>query len=226
MPRTDRTQAKDAFYTVPRAEWRFGPGIDATRKRCLEAAESYGSIVSQIERQARLISHGREKGKKGNYFRAWVTLSVPQDTVDRFHNSASGYRAQYYRSTHWGERANEYTLNRLAGPIVGLLNGVAKRTCPLWWVERSLLDPAAKIWIHQGRWLRFARLDDRQLRVARWMEHLGSVDANIRKKALWASLTPREFRIDVKGGFLSLSGERREHFKPGRSDDLHRLGFT
>ncbi len=227
MSRTPPPTPGEPFYTVPQGEWLLGSGIGAARRRRLEGAEPYGTLVDLIGRQAGLIDHRRQKAKQGNLFRICLTLSVAPGTVDRFHNSASGYRAQYYHSAGNGKRANAYTLQHLTPRILALLTGNARRTCPLWWVERSLLDATAKVWIHQGRWLRLSSLADRQLRMARWAKHETSSDRKLRKRAIWASLTPsQECRIDVKGGFLSLAGKHGESVKPERAREIRRFGFT
>lgn len=147
---------------------------------------------------------------------------------DQFHNSKCGYRAQYFHSICNGEAANAYTLLTLAPRIKQLLTGHEKRTCPWWWVEKSLLDGEAKVWIHQGAWLRQRRNSDRNLHVPRWRAKCGSSDSSCRKKALWGSLTPAdEPNLDIKGGFLDLQGTPLGNsLKPSRSTDIHNYGFT
>jgi hypothetical protein len=144
--------------------------------------------------------------------------------VDLFHNAATGYRAQYYQSVRTGEAANRYAVHQLAARAIALLGGAQKRTCPLWWVERSLLHREAKVWIHQGPWLRLARRSDRNLRVKRWL----SSNPRNRKRRVWASLTPAsETRIDLKGAPLTLDGRRfAKSVKRNRSKDIHGVGYT
>ena len=67
------------------------------------------------------------------------TLKVDRSTVDLFHNSWSGYRAQYYRGVRIGERANDYALKKLTPRIKELLAGHEERTCPGWWVGREII---------------------------------------------------------------------------------------
>ena len=150
------------------------------------------------------------------------------ETVDMFHNSVCGYRAQYYYSIKNGKRANRYAIDLLAPRITGLLSGANKRTCPLWLVEKSLSDFHAKIWIHQGRWLRSESHNDQNLRVERWLHKQSSASKKIRKKARWASLAPDvEMRLELKGAYFTFDRKPLgKSTKPNRGNDIHKYGFT
>jgi hypothetical protein len=118
-------------------------------------------------------------------------------------------------------------VTRLVPLVLDRLDGRLKRTCPAEWFEKSLLDPDAKVWIHQGLWWRHAKVGDHHLRVTRWFEQESSPDPDRRAKARWAALTPdKETRIDVKGAFLSLSGVPLGSLKPDRALNINQLGFT
>jgi hypothetical protein len=94
-------------------------------------------------------------------------------------------------------------------------------------MEKSLLAPTAKIWIHQGAWLRANARRERRLFVKRWVKAQADRDKERRKKARWAMLTPSsEVCLELKGGFVSLSGMPVGSLKESRSRDLHELGFT
>ena len=94
-------------------------------------------------------------------------------------------------------------------------------------MEKSLLDAAAKIWIHQGAWLRANARRERRLFVKRWLKAQSDKDKERRKKARWSMLTPcSEACLELKGGFVSLSGVPAGSFKETRSQELHELGFT
>ena len=182
-------------------------------------------IVRSIAKQASVLTHKR-KGIRDfrGYYRAEVTLQMPAQTVDLFHNSAAGYRAQYYSSAETGEKANEYAVRQLFKRVMQILNGKHKRTCPPWWMEKSLLHPKAKIWIHQGRWLLIARLSERNLFVKRWLDS----NPTKKKRRLWATLTPmNETRIDLKGAPLTLTGRNlNKRLKRKRSQDIYAVGYT
>jgi hypothetical protein len=210
------------------SEWQFVDDMPRAQRERLTGRLVYEDIVARLVREARLAYYRRERARaQAEFFRVHVTLAVNASTVDLFHSAPAGYRAQYYRDPALGDEANAFALRQLAPRIVELVKDNPKQTCRLPWIERSLLDRDAKIWIHQGLWLRHARREDRQLAVARWIEAQESSRANRRKKAIWASLTPaRETMIDVKGGFIALSGDRLGTLKRTRAREIHEVGFT
>jgi hypothetical protein len=123
-----------------------------------------------------------------------------------------------------GEAANEYAVGQLAPRIIELLDCRQKRTCPLGWVKESLHHPEAKLWIHQGPWLRLGRETDRNLAVERWLRYRWDKQ----RKDHWASLTPEdETRIDLKGAPLTLEGRPYgRSLKPNRGEHIHCAGYT
>jgi len=221
-----RTKTKvTAFVRVAANEWHLCLPIHGRRRRRLLYGPSFRSIVRRIARLGRVVNlkHAALRKARG-YYRVDVTLALAARTVDLFHSSAAGYRAQYYRSVTIGEAANHYLIERLTPGILKYLQRVGLRSCPPWWVEKSLRGSEAKAWIHQGPWLRQARRSDRNLFVSRWLAH-GARDP---KRQLWATLTPRgETRIDLKGAPLTRDGKYlRRHLKPNRSKDIRDLGYT
>ena len=220
--------SRSGFSSLSVDQWQLSAELSAERRSRLSRGPSFERTVERIAREMELLSISREQARrKPGYFRILVTLKVDPSTVDLFHNGARDYRAQYYSSIRTGERANVYALKILARRIVELSQMRPKRTCPPNFVARSIANPDAKLWIHQGHWLRHARLPDSRLFVARWMKQQRSPDAKQRKKARWASLAPGvECRIDIKGAYFRLDGAPLGSLKPGRSSEIHRLGFT
>jgi len=213
------------FVRISPSEWVLDGKIRGRRRHQLLRGLGFAGIVSQVGKQATILTHSRKRIRDHpDYYRVEITLRVPPRTVDLFHNSAAGYRAQYYRSAAVGMTANQYAVRRLVPRITKSLKEMPKRTCPLWWVEKSLRNSEAKLWVHQGRWLRSPRKSDQNLLVKRW---LGSNPAK-RNRRLWVTLTPRkETQIDLKGGPLTLSGEQlTKPLKSGRSKDIHTVGYT
>jgi len=210
------------FARIPSSVWQLRGSMRAL------ASPGYARIVQRIAKEASVTDHRREKASsKRGYFRARVILSCSAGAISLFHNASTGYRAQYYSSVACGEHANAFTLRLLVPRVRKLLDGCAKRTCPWRWIESSLLDPAAKVWIHQGSWLRYARGKDRNLEVPRWLAAQTSRNRKRRRKARWSTLTPRNERhLELIGGFLSLDGTSLGSLKPTRSRDLYELGFT
>ncbi len=223
------SRSSTGFVRISQGEWRLSDCMDRRRRRRLQSETTYEQIIWRVIDEATVLEHKREEAcLKPGFFRVVVTLKVEPETVDLFHNSAAGYRAQYYLAASNGDCANAYALKQLAPRIRKLVDGQAKRTCPCWWVEKSLLDANAKLWIHQGHWLRHAKRNDRHLRVLRWIDQQACRDSDRRKKAVWASLTPnQEARLELKGGFLECETDKPlGSLKSTRAQDIHELGFT
>ena len=219
-------RSKKAFAAIPADTWRHQSNRHGQR---LLKRVTYDQIIAKIVDEARVVFHKRERARKNTeYFRALVTIEVHPSTVDLFHSSASGYRAQYYHSVALGEFANRYAIQRLVPRVLDLLKGHEKHTCQRPWLEMSLGSDDAKVWIHQGHWIRYARAEDRILRIERWVhEESCCPDPEGRKKARYAALTPSaESRIDLKGAFFTLTGQPLGTLKPTRAWDIHDLGFT
>ena len=216
------------FGTAPDTKWHLTQNVGAARKRRL-LETSFANIVQQITKQARLHGYGRQKSKVyPDSKRVRIKLVLPPQTVDLFHNGAGGYRAQYYLGIQQGEAANRYIIDCLLEKLKWMCSDQPKRGCCWEFIEASLRDPDAKVWVHQGLWMRHKRIDDRNLVVEAWLRNGNTL--NLRKKAIpiWAQLTPDgETRLDLKGGcvndkFHSIGVQ----LKPFRSKELHELGYT
>src|ERR1051326_7050118 len=128
------------FVHVSSQQWLLRDEIAPERGRRLLHGPTFQEIVSQIIKGSTISNHKRAALRCcPGYFRVEVTLEMSASIVDLFHSSAGGYRAQYFHSVKNGEAANEYAVQQLVPRVVELLNGRQKRTCALWWVERSLL---------------------------------------------------------------------------------------
>jgi hypothetical protein len=193
--------------------------MPSARRRLLLAGPSFKGIVCQIRDSASIASVRRERVRSHpSFYRPVIVLKLPPTLVDLFHNFAAGYRAQYYCGVRMGEWANTYAVRTVAVRVRQLVDRFGKRTCPSWWVARSLMNSEAKLWIHQGAWLRHAKRSDRLLRVQRWL-------CDTRP---WAALTPHEeSRLVVKGAPLTLRGTPlARSLKPSRAAEIHERGFT
>lgn len=229
MQRTVESRSSEKkFFRASPEDWKFGDSVQSGRVQRLHNSPSYEEILSRISKHGQVLFHKREQARdEPSYFRVVVRLNVKGVAIDLFHNSASGYRAQYFHNTELGECANLVALAWLAPIAVKAAKEQPKRTCPAWWVAKSLLDSSAKVWIHQGLWLHHAKSEDQQLFVDRWLKQQASSDANRRKKAIWSSLAPsNESQLVLKGGFLTLEGEPLGSLKAMRAKNLHELGFT
>jgi hypothetical protein len=218
------------FVCVPKDEWRLAPSIGGARRQRLLGGTPFEEIIDSIARRARIVFHKRSRSKRRtDFYRVEMIMKLNRRTVDLFHNSQCGYRAQYYNHIDTGESANRYAIQQILHTLKSsLVTNKLKPTCPWLWVERSLLDSEAKVWVHQGPWARWKQIADRAMRIARWKRHLHSPESCERRLALLGSLAPaQESRIDIKGGFISLRGDPLgESLKPNRGWQIHELGYT
>lgn len=219
--------AMTCFACITEDEWRLSPAICCERRRRLMSGMPYEDIVDRIVSQAEIVCHKRQRSSNHSGSRFYVRLRVRPETVDLFHNSHCGYRAQYYDTPEKGECANRYLIDHLMPRLRVILREDWKRTCPPDWVEASLSAQSAKVWIRQGRWLRRNAIVDRNLCIVRWSAGLNNGNDRHRKLARWAILTPIETMLVVKGGWLDnaglpIAGCR----KPCRSQELYQRGFT
>ena len=115
-------------------------------------------------------------------------------------------------------------VSRLAARVLTLLSKSRPQTLALEWLERSLAHPEAKVWIHQGHWLRMRRVGDRNLRVVRWTQ----AELHHPMQRVWATLTSAdEPCITLTGAPCTLGGDfLSKPLKPDRAMNLHERGYT
>src|SRR5207247_2371391 len=139
------------------------------------------------------------------------------------------YRAQYYKSVRMGEKANKLLVSALMPLVLKWLARTPKRTCSLDWVRESLSRPSAKVWIHQGHWLRYSNNAERCLSAKRWANQDPASLCKCQKRKLrYGGLCPaRETRINLMGAFLTLVDNPSEFVvKSDRGRDIHEFGFS
>lgn len=216
------------FHRVGTDEWRLADSVGPRRLDHLTDGPGYCEIIDQVAKSIVSLVYRREILKEDKRFsRLVATLSCASPIpVDLFHNSAAGYRAQYYIKPELGESANCYAAAKLAGIIAAKMRINRRRGYPLKWSDLSIHDSGAKVWIHQGRWLRAPDAKFKQLQVDRWRV-LPTLTPEERKRARYSQLTPWiENRIDFKGVFVSRDGELFGTLKPNRAMHIHKHGFT
>ena len=216
------------FQHVSPEDWLISSTADALRTKSLLCSPSFNSIVSLILSSIVSVKFARQRCKGDqNYFRIVATIECSSfAVVDMFHNSSSGYRAQYFLSTELGDFANRYIVQKIGERLHSELISTPKRSCSSAWADASIQDPDAKVWIHQGRWLRYQSNADKLLHVDRWRTDHAKDQKSI-KRARYSQLAPAsEKYIDFKGGFVSLDGRSLGTLKPDRALHIHRNGFT
>lgn len=215
------------FYSAPEHEWILSDALRHDGREYLWGKQTFEQITEQIVSEAVIIKTRNEFLKFDNglcrdYKRTKVILLLNKATVDLFHNSKNGYRAQYYYSIENGEAANSYLLEKLSC----LIFRQKSNDC----LMPSLMHPDAKIWIHEGIWLRppGGMKIHRNLNVARWCKET-------EKWAHWSKLTPLEEKIEIKGAYLNKDGnevpkelvsEFRMKASAIRSKRLYKYGYT
>jgi hypothetical protein len=211
------------FVRIPHEVWRQ----DVSGRRAAQfRTATFEAIVRQLEREAVVEHLWSESRENGSGRRGCATFVASAAAIDLFHSAPAGYRAQYFQSEAHGEAANAAALSVLAQALDRTIPH-AKSNWLRRWAAVSFSASHAKVWIHQGLWIRHRTLSDRCLSVSRWATEQQAIGSRERKLCLWASLCPtRETRLVVKGGYLLPDGRPGGDSKPGRSRELHRYGFT
>ena len=213
------------FDRASRYAWILSDSVKGWRRRRLLRPVSIEGIVENLRRNSRVECVRRERASGGQAgHRSVVVLRATARVLDQFFNSCSGYRAQYLVRPTLGNKANRYVICEMLPKVLAAITSESKRA----FVEASLAHPWAKVWIHQGAWLRRARRKDRVLLVDSWQAELRARDRDRRKLARWGTLAPKnETRFMIKGGFVH-GINRVKSGKPPlvRARELHELGFT
>jgi len=226
------------FSQVPREQWRFAKGFPASRRHHLQESPTYEEIVDgvlkafEIERVFAETPNAKNlhsiTARKAGVRRVVIRLKSDAWWIDLFHNSSGGYRAQFWHSVVLGETANQFIINKLM-PAARSLMDQGPLSHRVESIREASLKPAEmKVWIHQGLWCRFRRLDDRVLEVPRWHENRESDDKRAKKLATYASLAPdNETLLELIGKWVYPGGNEwcPEKGKK-RSLEIHQYGFT
>lgn len=219
---------RSEFVKLQDSVWRLNRArLGEARYYRLTRDGTFEQLVTELLEHVYISDHKRQRSDDGKHYRVILKLEVPCEIIDEFHNSAFGYRAQYYQNKNLGERANKFVVDKLVAAILKT-NIIWKRTINSAWLRLSLEGLDTKVWIYQGMWLRRKNTGDRNLLVERWQNNKGTnIFNDTDKKIVWGSLTPREeHRLILKGTFITLQGASAEPKKIGRSSELYELGFT
>lgn len=226
-------QAINRFSRIDDDRWVVDASVEPVRRRRLLQAPSFDRLVGEMLRGAKVEalkweSAPKRNGRREPGRRYVIKVRVDPARLDLFFNSSSGYRAQFLAGAQLGRRADRHVLDVAMRELASQLASRYGPAHPQASVEASIAHPRAKVWIHQGLWLRFARRDDRVLKVAAWQTRLESDDKNRRKKARWGMLAPdAESLLLLKGAYFDGGTPLDIGKSPAaRSRDLHELGFT
>jgi hypothetical protein len=184
--------------TLPPTIWLLDASIaDPDRRQALfprpfdeTVAELCNAVSVKATRSERMKSWS---GPSPLPQRVSVVLEVCQgNLVDVFHNSAAGVRAQCLHTVELGTSALEYARDRLREKAVQLIQARPHGAIPKDLIAQSLGQSSTMVWIHQGHWVRHARMADRQLRIAQWEAH-------------------EQLRTQRKGSSFATAARRRTH---------------
>jgi hypothetical protein len=220
------------FVTLPADVWVLSDSITPDRRSLLGAPPTFVETIDALRKHAAVHSCqrvGPNRSPAGWPKRIVVELAFPEGKhwVDVFHNSASGVRAQCLHSVDLGRRALDYARDVLRTRAIELLGHRRLPRALRGFARTSLCNDSTKVWIHQGLWVRHARADVHDLRIATWVN---CVPKNQREADLlrYGSKAPDDpARIDVLGGLYDESGAPRTGKPPlDRPTQVNRFGFT
>lgn len=232
--------------TVDLAHWTYELHLGEKRIARLSGARSFEAIASLIKdgiEPAKItftIDEGYVEPVTG-CLRPVFAFPVDREAGDAFYNGALGYRAEYYRSSEDGERANRFLIDLLLDELLMAAHnhryecqGERGRTLRMHrsTVEESLRLPSAKVWPAEDkdRNPQFHGIVTNgepplaiEIRASRWL-HFAEMGITRARKGLRA---PEIAYLEIKGGFETTAGEERiPESKILRSCEIHMLGFT
>ena len=193
-----------SFVRVPAEIWQLHSLEDRHRTRRLTRSAPYPQLVRRLVAGSKVVRAVVMPARcEPRALRLEAALLVNAGDLDLFFNGCTGYRAQYYEAEKLGDAANRIAVDAMLSALVSqaIYSRTRKPAAEL--ARASLEAEGAKLWIHQGPWLRLCRCAERVLTVPRWQAGLSSQDRHMRKLARWGSLAPSvETRIVVKGAFI------------------------
>lgn len=220
------------FFRQPSDVWVISSQIPRRRRDQLQNAPDFPDIVDMFTKSILRVSVHRERCKKTpTHHRVWAALTLSDTkSVDFFHNASSGYRAQYLHAPELGELSNRLTVNALFPLLSDCLSEGQHRRWDVQWAHASLLGHDAKVWIHQGPWLRYARSDCEELMVPAWVARSRDLAESVQMRVRYGRQLPGSTNaIEVKGAWVNgdcefLSGPPK--LFSARSLCIHHDGFT
>ncbi|WP_430433201.1 hypothetical protein [Methyloversatilis sp.] len=198
--------------------WRFRSSVDNARARRLLAHPNFDAIASLLEQA--IVERFSWEAFSGQSLRgchrASFLLRVPEAAYDAFFNSPSGYRGQFAASAIAGEEANRQLLSQLGASMLAYAESHSQVAKSL--ILRSLNAAQAKIWIFEAEVEAQLGITEFAIAYEPW-ERASENGVGL--------LAPVGTHLEVKGGWLAPSGdERHNSSKSGRSEEIHRTGFS
>ncbi len=134
-----------------------------------------------------------------------------------FFNSPAGYRGQFAASVAAGEEANRKLLMQVEARLLAYAENRSSVTQTD--IRNSLRAAQAKVWIFESEVEAQLCATAPAITYALWKAQASESHVGL--------LAPVGTRLEVKGGWLTPDGvERLNPGKSGRSEDIHRTGFS
>ncbi len=210
--------------------WTFTDAVPAQRQAELLEVRSFGEVIQRLVGSPVAFFLGEQRSKPVLCKRAFFRIMVSEQDFDAFFNSPRGYRAQYCASIDQGEACNRLLLDALVPACLSYIRGKEPEDFPADRITASLRGRDAKIWIEEGPAL---GVDEVHLKYPPWVAKAQAADQGtiadqaVRSGALAGVLAPVGSHLEVKGAWITASGEKwRDRAKAGRSLQIRDYGFS
>ena len=220
--------------------WQFASGFDKKRREALNSVGRFSEIVDRILAEASVVRFQVCRGKVGllkGCNRPEFEIAIAAGTVDLFFNSTAGYRAQYLANPDEGQKQNAKLIATLTGQLTAYAEShPTKVPMSTDRVRLALSACSAKVWLPETSFSFNHDLIE-EITVPLWKRnalaaleafaHGTRPDPEQQEKAIWGLRAAQATSIEVKGGFVSASGEEVVPFdKISRRLDIHNFGYA
>jgi len=217
------------------APWTLELQVNArSRLPKLEKHVPFEQIANEIATNLTVLCCHTCQIEGTDFRRPVFSVRIGEDLFDQFFNSATGYRAEYFRSPWDGLRANAIFM-KAASPA--LLEGAPDGASDLSvdFIRESVATLSAKAWLAEygkevdqncptceGEWSAASSgpAEQAEIRNGRWEAASG-------QKAEWGRKAPYLTKLRIMGAFLD---SRRNEYIPFdkrfRAEEIHKFGWS
>jgi hypothetical protein len=198
--------------------WQFRAPVDSARARTLLSYPNFNAVASLFEQatvECFLWEPFSGPTLRGCH-RASFLLRVPEAAYDAFFNAPAGYRGEFAASAAAGDTANRKLLMQFEARLLAYTENRSQVTQSV--IRDSLRASQAKLWIFEAEVAAQLGNTAPAITYAPWDQ---ASESGV------GLLAPIGTLLEVKGGWLAQNGEERLNpGKSGRSEDIHRTGFS
>lgn len=211
--------------------WHFTTHVASDRAVRMLAITSFADVVNALVKGVIHRPQGQFRiNPPLGYRRFAAILNIGCENYDAFFNSPVGYRAQYCLGVENGVKQNRLLLDALTPPCVSALSASPDPDLPLHLAQASLNGFDAKVWIKDSD---LPESDDIHIEYPPWVAKAKaalngtSTDRAARANAAVGVLAPLNVRLEIKGAWVSSSGEEwRDPEKANRAQEIRDYGYT